>query len=122
MISKLIFNGYCKNFICFLGISKPDDIDSTQKAVNHLATVTLENHTSVAGFHWRYIYNMPEFYEKLCEPYYGKSKALAFFRYGMPYTFVMKTKMHGLGKETSISGWRTQKTPFIFFLSISCPT
>ena len=92
----------------FLGISKPDEnVDSTQLAINHLATITVENHTSIAGFHWRYGFNMPEFYEKVCEPYYGSGRNLAFFRYFQPYVMIMKTKMHGLGKDVSIYGWRT---------------
>ena len=68
--------------------------------MNHLATVTIENHTSLAGFHWRYGYNMPEFYEKLCEPYFGSGKSLLFFRYLQPYGMIMKTKMHGLGRHS----------------------
>jgi len=83
------------------GIAKSDDeISSTQQAMNHLATVTIENHTSLAGFHWRYGYNMPEFYEKLCEPYFGSGKSLLFFRYLQPYGMIMKTKMHGLGRHS----------------------
>jgi len=83
------------------GISKSDDnVDSTQRAVNHLATVTIENHTSIAGFHWRYGYNMPEFYEKLCEPFFGSGRSLYFFRYLQPYGMIMKTKMHGLGRHS----------------------
>jgi hypothetical protein len=67
-----------------------------------LATVAIENHTAIAGFHWRYGYNMPEFLEKLIEPYFHlvPGRSLAFFRYLQPYIMVIKTKMHGLGRHS----------------------
>jgi len=85
------------------GIAKPDEnLSEVQKSVNHLATVTVENHTAIAGFHWRYGYNMPEFLEKLIEPYFHlvPGRSLAFFRYLQPYIMVLKTKMHGLGRHS----------------------
>ena len=82
------------------GIAASDELTETQKAVAHLATVTVENHTAIAGFHWRYGYNMPEFYQKLCEPFYGGGRSLSFFRYFQPYAMIMKTKMHGLGRHS----------------------
>ena len=47
------------------GICKPDDEEEQQKAINHLVTTTLENHTSIVGFYWRYSFNMEEFCSKL---------------------------------------------------------
>merc|ERR1711997_17594 len=68
------------------GIAKPNEnLSEVQKSINHLATVTIENHTAIAGFHWRYGYNMPEFFEKLCRPYFyevpSAGRGMAFFRY-----------------------------------------
>lgn len=81
------------------GISKADELSPSQKAISHLAKVAMENHTCLAGFHWRYGYHMPEFYEKLCEPFFGNGRSLTFFKNFQPYAMIMKTKMHGLGRH-----------------------
>ena len=83
----------------FLGIAKPDEnLNSSQKAVNHLATVAIENHTCIASLHWRYGFNMPEFYDKLLEPYFMKVWSLQVFRYLVPKGMLLRTKLHGLGR------------------------
>ena len=84
----------------FSGIAEKDVLTTEQMASNHLATITMENHTSIAGFHWRYGFNMPEFYEKLCKPFYGESRAMKFFEYLQPYIMVLKTKLHGIGRHS----------------------
>ena len=88
------------NIFFTLGIAEKDDLTSEQKSTNHLATITIENHTSIAGFHWRYGYNMEEFYQKLCEPFYAKTRSMNFFRIFQPYIMVLKTKCHGIGRHS----------------------
>lgn len=83
------------------GIAKPDEnLNSSQKAVNHLATVAVENHTCIASLHWRYGFNMPEFYDKLLEPYFMKVWSLQVFRYLVPKGMLLRTKLHGLGRHS----------------------
>ena len=66
--------------------------------MNHLATVAVENHTCIASLHWRYGFNMPEFYDKLLEPYFMKVWSLQVFRYLVPKGMLLRTKLHGLGR------------------------
>jgi len=83
------------------GITKPDEnLDTSQKAVNHLATVAVENHTCIASLHWRYGFNMPEFYDKLLDPYFMKVWSLQVFRYLVPKGMLLRTKLHGLGRHS----------------------
>ena len=86
--------------LLFIGLTQPDELTEDQKAVNHLAVRTIENHMAVAGFLWRYGYHMPEFYEKLCEPYYGSSRGLKFFRYGQGFMMKVKASFHGIGRHS----------------------
>ena len=96
--SKLKFPKYLLYFT-YVGITKADEnLNPSQKAVNHLATVAVENHTCIASLHWRYGFNMPEFYEKLMEPYYMKVWSLQVFRYLVPRGMLLRTKLHGLGR------------------------
>ena len=81
------------------GITKPDEnLNPSQKAVNHLATVAVENHTCIASLHWRYGFNMPEFYDKLLDPFFIKVWSLQVFRYLVPKGMLLRTKLHGLGR------------------------
>ncbi len=66
--------------------------------MNHLATVAVENHTCIASLHWRYGFNMPEFYDKLLDPYFMKVWSLQVFRYLVPKGMLLRTKLHGLGR------------------------
>ena len=44
----------------------PDEgLCSKDNAISHAITMMLENHTAVAGFHWRYGYNNAEFCDKV---------------------------------------------------------
>ena len=44
----------------------PDEsLSSKDNAISHAVTMMLENHTAVAGFHWRYGYNNAEFCDKV---------------------------------------------------------
>ena len=56
----------------------------------------------MAGFYWRYSYNMSEFFEKLCKPYFSQipSLNLIFFHYFQPYIMVLRAKMHGIGRHS----------------------
>ena len=40
-------------------------LSSKDDAISHAVTMMLENHTAVAGFHWRYGYNNNEFCDKV---------------------------------------------------------
>ena len=82
------------------GITKHDEVSEDQKAVNHLAIRTVENHLAWTGFLWRYGFHMPEFYDKLCEPYYGKSRSLFFFKNVQPTTYRFNSKIHGIGRHS----------------------
>jgi len=82
------------------GITKPDEVSDDQKAVNHLAIRTVENHLAWTGFLWRYGFHMPEFYDKLCEPYYGKSRSLYFFKKFQGFIMRFKSKIHGIGRHS----------------------
>jgi len=83
------------------GIANPDEfLNPSEKAVNHLATVAIENHTCLASLHWRYGFNMPEFYEKLMEPFFVKVWSLQVFRYLVPRGMLLRTKLHGLGRHS----------------------
>ena len=67
------------------GIAKPDiEINPTQKAVQHLTKVAIENHTCITGFHWRYGFHMNEFYDKLLEPNFDNNWSMKIFRYLQP--------------------------------------
>lgn len=82
------------------GIAAPDALLSPlKKAASHLATVAMENHTSLAGFLWRYGAHMNEFYEKLCRENYGASWDLFFFKHLMPFGMRLKGRFHGLGRH-----------------------
>ena len=82
------------------GITKTDEVSEDQKAVNHLAIRTVENHLAWTGFLWRYGFHMPEFYDKLCEPYYGKSRSLYFFKKFQGFIMRFKSKIHGIGRHS----------------------
>jgi len=56
------------------GIAAADDITTEQTAINHVVKVTVENHTALTSFYWRYGFNMEELYEKLCIPYWPTGK------------------------------------------------
>lgn len=75
------------------------ELSKEQKALAHAITVMVENHTALAGFYWRYGFNMEEFYAKLVEPNFT-GKGLFFFRYFQPYAMRLKTSMHGLGRHS----------------------
>ena len=88
-----------KELSYFSGIAKADvNISSNQKAVNHLATVAIENFTTIAGFHWRYSYHMQEFYEKLLVPNYNNNWSLKVFKALQPRGMLIRTNLHGIGK------------------------
>jgi len=83
------------------GIAKPDGrMTVGQKAVSHLITVTIENHTSFAGAYWRYVYHIPEFYEKVIKPYSKGYFMDLLFIYITPYYVALKAKFHGIGRHT----------------------
>ena len=84
----------------FTGLAQQDSLSPENHAISHLINRTMENHTCIAGFHWRYGYNMPEFFEKLCEPYFDKTRSMYFFKNFQPYAMILKTKMHGLGRHS----------------------
>lgn len=83
------------------GIASPDlsELTEEQKIFNHLATICLENHTCLAGFIWRYGYNMPEFFDKLCKHTFGKAWSVFFFKKFMPSGIKTKANNHGLGRH-----------------------
>ena len=82
------------------GIAKPDEgLDDQQKAINHLVSITLENHTSIIGFYWRYSYNMDEFCNKLIiKPNYPKN--MFFFRKILPITMNLRAFLQGIGRHS----------------------
>ena len=82
------------------GITKPDEVNEDQKAVNHLAIRTVENHLAWTGFLWRYGFHMPEFCDKLCEPFYGKSLKLYIFKNLQGFIMRFKSKIHGIGRHS----------------------
>ena len=82
------------------GITKPDEVSEDQKAVNHLAIRTVENHLAWTGFLWRYGFHMPEFYDKLCEPYYGNSQIALAFKNFQSESYMSKSKIHGIGRHS----------------------
>ena len=94
--------GYLFNSISlFPGVAKADEnISSNQKAVNHLATVAIENFTTIAGFHWRYSYHMQEFYDKLLVPNYNNNWSLKVFKALQPRGMLLRTNLHGIGRHS----------------------
>ena len=73
------------------------EVTAEQRAAAHALTVMLENHTAIAGFHWRYGRNMDAFLE-VAAKYYPQS-GLKFWRLVQPYMTRFKTVMHGLGRH-----------------------
>ena len=82
------------------GITQPDKVSEDQKAVNHLAIRTVENHLAWTGFLWRYGFHMSEFYEKLCAPYYGKGRNQFLFKNFQGFIMRFKSKIHGVGRHS----------------------
>ena len=63
------------------GWVEPDHEPAAEKAaVFHLAKVAIENHTCIAGFHWRYGYHMEEFFDKLLAPNFDNNWSMKIFR------------------------------------------
>ena len=82
------------------GICKPDDEEEQQKAINHLVTTTLENHTSIVGFYWRYSFNMEEFCSKLITKPNTYPKNTFFFRKILPITMRLRAFLQGIGRHS----------------------
>jgi len=79
----------------------PDEsLSSKDNAISHAITMMLENHTAVAGFHWRYGYNNAEFCDKLMENFASRSVSMFFFRHIQPYGIRVKGTLHGIGRHT----------------------
>ena len=76
------------------------DLTKGERGGAHMATVALENHTAIAGFYWRYGFNMEEFTEKLCK---GRmpAKILGFWKRIQPFAYRFKTRQHGLARHTN---------------------
>ena len=71
--------------VSLIWIAEPDvDINPTQKAIQHLTKVAIENHTCITGFHWRYGFHMDEFYDKLLAPNFDNNWSMKIFRYLQP--------------------------------------
>ncbi len=79
------------------GIASKDE-PTGQEHTAHMAKVMLENHTTVAGFYWRYGFHMEEFYRKVCT-YYPQTRATAIFKRIQPYGTKLRTHMHGLARH-----------------------
>ncbi len=81
------------------GVAIDNGLTKEQLALSHMTTVTLENHTAVAGFYWRYGFNMYEFTDLVCK---GRmpDKALMFWKRFQPFTQRFKTRWHGLARHT----------------------
>ena len=75
------------------GITTPDDTTCSQKAVNHLVRVAIENQTIITAFHWRYGSHMEEFYEKMSSFWPEKRVGLWFFKNLMPFFEKIKGKL-----------------------------
>ena len=75
------------------------DLSEAEKGAAHMATVALENRTAIAGFYWRYGFNMEEFTDILCK---GRmpAKILGFWKRIQPYGTRFKTRQHGLARHT----------------------
>ena len=57
-----------------------------QSAIGHMARIMIENHTCLAGIHYRYVKNMGEFFKKMVTPSadaYPKI-GIKLFRYVLP--------------------------------------
>ena len=55
-------------------------LTEAERGSAHMATVALENRTAIAGFYWRYGFNMEEFTDILCK---GRmpAKILGFWKF-----------------------------------------
>ena len=43
---------------------------------------------------------MPEFYDKLCEPYFGNSQIAFAFKNFQSESYMSKSKIHGIGRHS----------------------
>ena len=75
------------------------DLTEAERGSAHMATVALENRTAIAGFYWRYGFNMEEFTDILCK---GRmpAKILGFWKFIQPYGTRFKTRQHGLARHS----------------------
>lgn len=80
-------------------VGMDSDLTESERGAAHLATVALENHTAIAGFYWRYGFNMDEFTDILCK---GRMPAriLGFWKRIQPFGTRFKTRQHGLARHT----------------------
>jgi len=84
-----------------MGIAPPDEnMTPDKKAISHLATVAIENHTCICGFHWRYGFHMEEFYHKLIAPCFRQVWSLQVFRILQSPGMLFRTKLHGIGRHS----------------------
>jgi hypothetical protein len=63
-----------------------DKLSPEQAAIGHMTKVMMENHTCLAGFHFRYVLNMAEFFQKMITSsidFYSPI-GVKFFRYVTP--------------------------------------
>ncbi len=81
------------------GLAAKDDVTSEDEAyIAHMASRMLENHTSIAGFYWRYGFHIEEFYAKVCT-HFPDSRATRWFQKFQPYATKLRTHLHGLGRH-----------------------
>jgi hypothetical protein len=77
-------------------------LNPEQSGIAHTTKTMMENHTCLAGFYYRYVLNMPEFFRKMTVPskdaYPGI--VLKIFRYLPPKTVKLRLYLHGLGRHS----------------------
>lgn len=73
-----------------------------QSGIAHTTKMMMENHTCLAGFYYRYVLNMPEFFLKMIEPSKDAFPPIGikFFRYVTPKIVKLRLYLHGLGRHS----------------------
>ncbi len=70
----------------YLSLQVDSGLTPEQSGIAHMTKMMMENHTCLAGFYYRYVLNMPEFFLKMIEPSKDAFPpiGLKFFRYVTP--------------------------------------
>jgi hypothetical protein len=83
-------------------IEVDSNLTPEQSGIAHTTKMMIENHTCLAGFYYRYVLNMAEFFRKMAEPSKDAYPAvgLKFFRYVTPKIVQLRLYLHGLGRHS----------------------
>jgi hypothetical protein len=92
-------NQIIRKLTTYFKVTMDDDLTKEQRALARVSTVTLESHTAIAGFYWRYGFNVKQFCEILLEDRFPAS-AKFFFRTIQPFLIRIMTWCHGLGRHS----------------------